>query len=66
MYSLRENMTNENLTPYSTLTDEELLMRAYTRREALSPLELELSLRLEHALDALREKPLESPEDALS
>lgn len=47
---------NNDITPYSGLTDEELLMRVYTSKPMLSTLELELAARLEHALDELEEK----------
>jgi hypothetical protein len=49
---------DSDLMPYSSYTDEELLRILYTGKRVLSPVELELTLRLEHALDALAERPL--------
>lgn len=46
-----------DITPYSSLTDEELLMRVYTSKHLLSALDIELALRLEQALDALAAHP---------
>lgn len=46
-------MSND-FTPTASLTDEELLHAAYHRKEELSPLELDLLVRLEHALDVCR------------
>lgn len=43
--------------PYSTYTDEELLRHLYTGTRVLSPVEMELTLRLEHALDELAARP---------
>ena len=43
--------------PYSSYTDEELLRILYTGKRVLSPIELELTLRLEHALDELATRP---------
>lgn len=43
--------------PYSTYTDEELLRLLYTGKRVLSPVEIELTLRLEHALDELAARP---------
>jgi hypothetical protein len=48
---------NNNLTPFSSLTDEEILSRVFMVKERLSTLEIELAIRLEHALDQLREGP---------
>lgn len=43
--------------PYSTYTDEELLRILYTGKRVLSPIEIELTVRLEHALDELAVRP---------
>jgi hypothetical protein len=56
-----EQMTD--LVPLSSLSDEELLLRAYLEKER-NPLVTELALRLEHALDAL-EARTESLEELL-
>lgn len=47
---------NNEMTPFSSLTDEELLLRVYTSKPMLSALELELAARLEHALDQLADQ----------
>lgn len=46
-----------DITPFSSLTDEELLLRVYTNKHLLSALDIELAVRLEQALDALAERP---------
>ncbi len=44
-------------TLFSSLSDEELLARAYASRGLLSSLEIELLHRLEQALSALADRP---------
>lgn len=46
-----------DITPYSSLTDEELLLRVYTSKHLMSALDIELAMRLEQALDALADRP---------
>lgn len=42
---------------FESLTDEELLGRVYSKRDLLTTLELELAIRLEHALNEIYERP---------
>lgn len=42
----------------ASLTDEELLLSCYNQRQLMTPLEQELSARLEQALDALGQRPV--------
>lgn len=46
------------LIPLSRLSDEELLGRLFiTSQENKTPMEIELGIRLEHALDELAKRP---------
>lgn len=47
--------TNENLLPLSGMTNEELLLHVYNSKELRSPLEIELSKRLEAEMDGIAE-----------
>lgn len=46
-----------DITPFSSLTDEELLLRVYTSKHLMTALDIELAMRLEQALDALADRP---------
>lgn len=46
-----------NITPFSSLSDEELLVHVFISKPVCTPLELELAARLEQLLDELETRP---------